>query len=50
MAKYLDCKSNYQKGSIKNNYQLYRGTTIYSGLGEMEVSIKKKVLKKQLNI
>ncbi len=31
-------KENYQKGSIKNNYQLYRGTTIYSGLGEMEVS------------
>ena len=31
-------KESYQKGSIKNNYQLYRGTTIYSGLGEMEVS------------
>ena len=31
-------KESYQKGSIKNNYQLYRGTTIYSGLGEMEVT------------
>lgn len=31
-------KESYQKGSIKNNYQLYRGTTIYSGLGEMEVN------------
>ena len=31
-------KESYQKGSIKNNYQLCRGTTIYSGLGEMEVS------------
>lgn len=31
-------KESYQKGSNKNNYQLYRGTTIYSGLGEMEVN------------
>ena len=31
-------KESYQKGRVKNNYQLYRGTTIYSGLGEMEVS------------